>query len=117
MELQVSADIHLQPMEIVTGADTTINLWPMERRSCWSWFADRTCELVEDPRWSSLFLKDCTPWKGLMLENFIEDCLLWERPNTGAVEYCEDEEAAETMCDELTAIPIPRSPVLLWERR
>ena len=58
-----------------------------------------------DPRWSSLFLKDCTPWKGptleqfvkncsvwegLTLEKFMEDCLLWEGPHAGAWEECEE---------------------------
>ena len=27
-----------------------------------------------DPRWSSLFLKDCTPWKGPTLEQFVKNC-------------------------------------------
>ncbi|XP_019327399.1 PREDICTED: nucleolar complex protein 2 homolog [Aptenodytes forsteri] len=54
-----------------------------------------------DPRWSSLLMKDWTPWKGptleqlvkncsplegLMLEEFMEDCLLWEGPLAGAGE-------------------------------
>ena len=54
-----------------------------------------------DAHWSSLFLKDCTPWKrptlaqfmkncspgeGLTLEKFMEDCLPWEGPHTGAGE-------------------------------
>ena len=56
-----------------------------------------------DPHWSSLFLKDCTLWKGPMLEqlmkncslweeseNFMEDCLLWEGPHAGAGEECEE---------------------------
>jgi len=43
-----------------------------------------------DPCWSSLFLKDCTPWKGLMLEQFMEDCLPWEVHHAGAGEECEE---------------------------
>ena len=58
-----------------------------------------------DPRWSSLFLKDCTPWKGpmleqfvkncspwegLTLEKFVKDCLPWEGPHAGAGEECEE---------------------------
>lgn len=44
------------------------------------------------PRWSSLFLKDRTLQKGTILKNyspwqileqFIKDCLLWERPYAG----------------------------------
>ena len=76
-----------------------------ERSPRWSRFAGRTCDSVGDPRWSSLFLKDCTPWKGpmleqfmkncspwegLTLEKFVEDCLPWEGPHTGAGEECEE---------------------------
>ena len=58
-----------------------------------------------DPRWSSLFLKGCTPWKGptlkqlvrncspwegLTLEKLVEDCLLWEGPQAGAGAECEE---------------------------
>ena len=47
------------------------------------------------PCWSSLRLKDCAPWKGhmleqflkncslsegLTLERFVKDCILWDRP-------------------------------------
>jgi len=77
---------------------------------------------VGHPHWSSLFLKDCTLWKGLMLEQFIkscnpwegltlqklvEDCLPWEGPHAGPREKHEEEGAAETTCDELTATPFP----------
>ncbi|TRZ13652.1 hypothetical protein HGM15179_013468 [Zosterops borbonicus] len=37
------------------------------------------CEPVGSPCWSRLFLKDCTPWKGPMLEQFMKNCNLWER--------------------------------------
>ena len=30
------------------------------------------------PRWSSLFLKECRPWKGPMLEQFVKNCSPWE---------------------------------------
>ena len=33
-----------------------------------------------DPRQSSLFLKDCTPWKGPTLEQFMKNCSPWEGP-------------------------------------
>jgi len=87
---------------------------------------------VGDPRWSSLFLKDCTPWEGPtlgqfmenftpwevpMLEKFVEDSLPWEGPHTGAGEECEKEGAAETTCDELTTTPVPCPPALLGGRR
>jgi len=84
----------------------------------------RTCDPVGDPHWSSPFLKDCTPWKGPMLEQFLrnlslwegptlefmEGCLPWEGPHNGAGEEHEEEGAA---CYELTAthMPHPNAPV------
>ncbi|GAB0182116.1 AN1-type zinc finger protein 5-like [Grus japonensis] len=69
--------VPLQPMEVDDRAD--IYLQPME---------DPMMEQVEapeggykpmgSPRWSSLFLKDCTPWKGLTLEQFMKNCSPWE---------------------------------------
>jgi len=49
-----------------------------ERISHWSRFSGRTCDLVGDSRWSCLFLKDCSQWKGPTLEQFLKDCSLWE---------------------------------------
>jgi len=97
----------------------------------------RACDPVGDPRWSSLFLKDCTPWKGptlgqfvkscspwegLMLEELVEDLLPWEGTHAGAGAECEEaspeeEGAAEKTCDELTTGPIPCPPAPLGERR
>ena len=86
---------------------------------------------MEDPQWSSVFLKDCTLWKGRMLEQFVkncstkegptlekfmEDCFLWEGPHAGAGEENKEEGAAEMTCDALTATPIPRSPVPLGRK-
>ena len=92
----------MTPWEACTGAGSWQDLWPRgERSPGWSRFAGRTCDPAGDPRWSSLFLKDCTPWKeptleqfvkncslweGLTLEKFVEDCLLWEGPHAGAGE-------------------------------
>jgi len=47
---------------------------------CWRRFAGRVCDPVGDPCWSSLFLKDCTPWKGTMLGQFMNSCTPWEGP-------------------------------------
>ncbi|KAK4826180.1 hypothetical protein QYF61_006042 [Mycteria americana] len=148
MEVHGGADIHLQPMrtprwsrwmcakEAVTlweahaGAGSWQDLWTHgERSPCWSRFVGRACDPVEDPCWSSLFLKDCTLWKGpmleqfvkncspweeLMLEKFVEDCLLWEGSHAGAGEESEGEGTAETMCDELIATAVPRLPLPTW---
>jgi len=38
-----------------------------------------------DPRWSSLFLKDGTPWEGPTLGQFVEDCKPTGRTHAGAV--------------------------------
>jgi len=45
-----------------------------------SGFAGRACDPMWDPRWSSLFLKDCTSRKGPTLGQFVKDCLPWEGP-------------------------------------
>ncbi|KAK4833081.1 hypothetical protein QYF61_027743 [Mycteria americana] len=62
-----------------------------------------------DPHWRSLFLKDCTLWKGPMLEQFVkkcregltlekflEDCVPMVGPHAGAEEECEEGGVAET---------------------
>ena len=83
------------------GCDTVVSLpwragswqdlWTRgERSPCWRRFAGRTCDPMGDPYWSSLFLKDCTPWEGLMLEQLGENCLPWERPYAGAGVQCEE---------------------------
>jgi len=36
----------------------------------------------------------------------MEQCLLWKGPHAGAEDKSEEGEAAEAMCDELTATPI-----------
>lgn len=59
-------------MEAPGGAE--IHLQPMEETHC----LKEGCEPVRNPCWSSLFLKDCTPWKGPMLEQFMKNCNLWE---------------------------------------
>jgi len=58
-----------------------------------------------------------SPWEGLTLEQFMEDCLPWEGPHKGVVAECEEEGAAETTCDKLTATPTPCPPVPLTGRR
>jgi len=92
---------------------------------------------VGDPRQSSLFLKDCTPWEGPTLGQFVKSFSPWEGltlekfvenylPGEGltleqgkSVRSLppEEEGAAETTCDELTTIPIPRPAALLGGRR
>jgi len=49
-----------------------------ERSPHRSRFAGRACDPVGDPHWSSLFLTDCTPWKGLTLGQFVKSCSPWE---------------------------------------
>ena len=49
-----------------------------DRSPGWSRFAGRTCDPMGDPRWSSLVLKDCTPWEGPTLEQLVKNCSPWE---------------------------------------
>jgi len=57
-------------------------------------------------------MKNCSLWKGLTLEKFVENCLSWVAPQVGAGEECDKEGAAEATC-ELTPTPIPCPPALL----
>jgi len=41
------------------------------------------------------------------LGQFVDNCLPWQGPYAGAGEVCEEQGAAETTYDELTATPIP----------
>ena len=52
---------------------------------CWSSLCLKDCSPWEGPTLEQ-FMKNCSPWEGLMLEKFMEDCLLWEGPHTGAGE-------------------------------
>jgi len=47
----------------------------------------------------------------------MDNFLPWEGPHDRAGEDCEEEAASETVCDELTIMPIPYPPVLLRGRR
>jgi len=49
-----------------------------KRSPHWSGLAGRTFDPVGDPHWTSLFLKDYTPWKAPILEQFLKNCSLWE---------------------------------------
>ena len=80
-----------------------------ERSPHQSRFAGRAYDPVGDPRWSSLFLKDCTLWKAHMekthtgavcedlqpvgkthIGEFVEDCVPQEGPHAGAGAECEE---------------------------
>jgi len=52
-------------------------------------------------------MKNCSPWKGPTLANFVKDCMLWEGPHAEAGEEHEEERAGETKGYRLTATPIP----------
>ncbi|KAJ7425211.1 hypothetical protein WISP_24425 [Willisornis vidua] len=60
-------------------------------------------------------MQNSTLWEGLMLDSFMENCLLWEGPHAGALEEGEEEGAAEK-CDDLTAIPVPQPPAPLQDK-
>jgi len=61
------------------GAGSCQDLWTHgERSPHQSRFSGRACDPHGDPRWSSLFLKDCTPWEGPTLGQFLKSCSLWE---------------------------------------
>jgi len=49
-----------------------------ERSPRQSRFVSRVCDPMGDPRWGSLFLKDCTLWKGPTLGQLVKSCSPWE---------------------------------------
>ncbi|KAJ7396141.1 protein pxr1-like [Pitangus sulphuratus] len=108
----VKKAVPLQPMEVHSGAE--IYLQPLknpipEQEDATKGGSDPVGNLhwirllagpvtVGYPCWSSLFLKDCTPWEAPMweqftkncsLEKFMKDCFLWVQPHTGTGEECE----------------------------
>ncbi|PKU42348.1 suppression of tumorigenicity 5 protein isoform x4 [Limosa lapponica baueri] len=110
---------------------------PWSKRSPrWSRFADRTCDSMGDPHWSSLFLKHCTPW-GTLAGAVSEELQPMGRTHIGEIhgglshgrnptlEYGksvrspppEEEGAAETTGDELTTTPIARPTAPLRVRK
>lgn len=70
---------------------------------------------VDDPCWSNLFQKGCTPWEGTQPEQFLncsrwegptleqlmKDCLLWECPHAEVGEQDEKEGLTKTNCYKL----------------
>jgi len=67
------------PWAARTGADSCQDLRTRgERSPRWSRFAVRACDPMVDPRWISLFLKDCSMWEGPTLGQFVKSCILWE---------------------------------------
>jgi len=49
-----------------------------ERSPGQSKFSDRASDPMGDSCWSSLFLKDCTPWEGPTLGQFVKSCSPWQ---------------------------------------
>lgn len=136
---------HGRPCGRTSECSETVALWEdsavsgswqacEERTSLWSRLADRPCGPMGGPCWSSLLLKDYTPWKwptleqlvknfspweGSILEKLVEDYLLWKEPRAWA-EECEDrplveEAVAEKRWDELTTASISSLSVLPWQ--
>lgn len=71
----------------------------------------KTCRPVEGLT-PEQCVKNCCLWEGLILQNFMGDCLPREGPHSGAGEECEEsfpeeEGESETTCDELTIAPTP----------
>jgi len=134
-EVHGEAEIHLQPVEdlmpnkVVTSREAHAGegSWQDLRTNgksspSWSRFAGRSCGPAGDMCWSSLFLKDCTPWEGPMLKQFMKSCSPWEGPRLEQGQSVRspppgEEGAAETTRDELTTAPIPHPPAPLRGRR
>ena len=94
MEVHGGAEIHLHPVEggphtgeggclkeavapwgACAGAGSWQDLWTCSERSPrWSRFAVRARDPMGNPRWSGLFLKGYTLWKGDTLGQFMKSC-------------------------------------------
>ncbi|XP_032546009.1 suppression of tumorigenicity 5 protein isoform X3 [Chiroxiphia lanceolata] len=69
------------PWEAHAGAGSWKDLWTRgERSPLWSRFAVGTWDLGGNARWSRLFLKNCTLWKGPTLEQLMKNCSLGKEP-------------------------------------
>ncbi|GAB0206221.1 hypothetical protein GRJ2_003087700 [Grus japonensis] len=83
MEVNGGADIHLKPVEDPTPEQVDMprrKLQPMKKSpSMQEQVFWQDLWPMGDPRWSNLFLMDCTPWKGSMLEQFLKNCSPLER--------------------------------------
>ncbi|KAK4828288.1 hypothetical protein QYF61_024953 [Mycteria americana] len=90
MDVNGGADIHLQPMEdpMLEQVDTpkggcdpgTTLEQSVPERLVTPWKGPMLEQLV----------KNCSPLEGFTLEEFVEDCLLWEGLHDGAGEECEE---------------------------
>lgn len=68
-----------------------------------------------DILWSSLLLKDCSPWRGPTAERSSEDCSPGGWSQAGVGERRGEAGAAERSWDGLTTTPAPRPPAPLGE--
>jgi len=111
------------PWGVGAGAGSCQDLQTRRERSPRrSRFAGRACDPMGDPHWSSLFLKDCTSWKGPTLGQFVKSCSPWEGLTLEQGQSVrspppEEEGEADTTCVELTTTPIPHPPAPLEGRR
>ncbi|OPJ69213.1 hypothetical protein AV530_012319 [Patagioenas fasciata monilis] len=73
VEVHSSAEIHLQPMDdpMLEQVNVTEGGYSQSRLHAGP-------HRASSPRWSSLFLKDCTLWKGPTLEQLVKNCSLCE---------------------------------------
>lgn len=86
-------EIHLQAQN--KAVVSTSSLWRIHAgagssRNCGLWrkaptFGQDMSPMGDAAWWSILFLEDCTPWKGPVLEQLIKDCLKQRRSNRDKV--------------------------------
>lgn len=103
-----------EQMDVTSG-----KMQAAEWSPCRSSFSDRTCDAQSNLHCCSLFLKDCTLWKGLALRQFLRNCspqewptleelmkdyLPWEGSLAGAREEHDKERASDTKYYELITI-------------
>ncbi|KAF4788940.1 hypothetical protein TURU_001847 [Turdus rufiventris] len=125
LERRVVRQAVLQPIELCGGAeisvqsmeDPILKLVDMSGGRCSTWGNHAGADFLtgaaaQNSCWSSLFLKDCAPWKGASLEQFMKDYILWKGLHVTAKEQCEKEGDAGRRYYGLIQSPSPSSSAI-----
>lgn len=83
IHLQLTEETHARAAECLRGGCEHVGglCWsrvmqgpadPQREEPILEQVSGKTCVTLEEPQWRSLFLKDCTPWKGIHLTQFFK---------------------------------------------
>lgn len=102
----------LHPMESSCRLLAGYEMQSRERSTHWSRFSGRNSDPTGFQTWYNPHLKDCNPWEGSMLEQYMKS-LSGEGLLSAAGEQCDEKGAAKMKFYELTTnlIPQPSAPL------